>query len=215
MVTLLNVQGVDLYLSRVEEHSLNEADIPPHLSLVVQNFSSSKRRRQFLMGRLAAREVLAALKRGDLPIGSGERGEPLWPEDIVGSITHTASVALAVGAFAKSGCAVGIDIEDKARSLSHAVIERISTEGEREWLFEEKGLVNERALTLFSVKESVFKALYPTLRRELSFKDAEVRLQGDFISVDVVRGAELREKLYGTILADPAHIITLLTWQKR
>ncbi|MEV4420566.1 hypothetical protein AB0L40_11415 [Patulibacter sp. NPDC049589] len=46
------------------------------------------RRREFVTGRACAHRALAALGVPVVPIMSGPNREPLWPEGVVGSITH-------------------------------------------------------------------------------------------------------------------------------
>ena len=48
-----------------------------------------KRRREFITARHCARAALSQLGSDVGPIMRGEKGEPLWPRNVVGSITHT------------------------------------------------------------------------------------------------------------------------------
>ena len=68
-----------------------------------------KRRREFMTGRACAREALAGLGFPDSPVGSGTKGEPLWPPGVVGSITHCE------GYRACASCSLELDADDGDR----------------------------------------------------------------------------------------------------
>ena len=145
-----------------------------------------KRQLEFLAGRSCARE---ALKRGapedaGHPIPIGENREPLWPAGIVGAITHTHGYASAAIARARHARGIGLDAErwitdDRASGLSA----QLANPGEVEAITEATGFSFGRALTLiFSAKETIFKALYPEVRRYFGFHDAAL------VAADVARG---------------------------
>ena len=49
-----------------------------------------KRRKEFTTARLCARKAMERLGVAPVPVLSGLRGEPLWPQGVIGSITHCA-----------------------------------------------------------------------------------------------------------------------------
>jgi 4'-phosphopantetheinyl transferase EntD len=75
---------------------------------------STGRLKEFTAGRAVARRALALLRepanRGIL-IGTG--GEPLWPGAISGSISHTATHAIALVARSTRHTSVGVDLDDR------------------------------------------------------------------------------------------------------
>lgn len=139
-----------------------------------------KRRKEFTTARLCARKAMERLGLEPVPVLSGERGEPLWPPGVIGSITHCAGYRAA--ALAKGPGTVGIDAEPN-KPLSEDVMETISLPQEREMLRRlataDPTVCWDRVL--FSAKESVYKAWYPLAERWLGFQDAR-------IAVDPVRG---------------------------
>jgi enterobactin synthetase component D len=145
-----------------------------------------KRQAEFLAGRLCAREALrsCAPEHLDTPIAVGNHGQPLWPSGIVGSITHSRGFASAALARTRDARGVGVDVEqvmtdDRAASL----LERIAAREEICALVDASGWTIGMALTfVFSAKESVFKCLYPEVRRYFDFRDVSV------ISVDLAVG---------------------------
>jgi 4'-phosphopantetheinyl transferase EntD len=131
------------------------------------------RRATFALGRAAAREALHELDGTDpVAIPRGEGGEPIWPEGIVGSISHSHEVAMAIVARSSDYVGLGVDIEGLARGPSPRAARLICRPSEIEWVEPESG--TQRLALLFSAKEAVFKALYPIERVWLGFADAEL-----------------------------------------
>jgi 4'-phosphopantetheinyl transferase EntD len=132
------------------------------------------RRREFETGRACARRALAQLGLPAVAVGSGARGEPLWPDRVVGSITHCARYRACAVARADDVLAVGIDAEPDA-PLPAGVLATVASRGERRALAAHAaGACWDRVL--FSAKEAVFKAWYPLTGQALAFEDADVRI---------------------------------------
>src|SRR5437899_1838374 len=139
-----------------------------------------KRQREFAAGRACARRALLHLGVRDVDILSGGRREPLWPPEIVGSIAHTNSYCAAAVALEQRFTSLGIDIEANT-PLEAIVTPLICGTGERRWCEWRDHLPIHRPKLLFSIKESLFKALYPLMQVGLGFQDIE-------ISVDLQAG---------------------------
>jgi 4'-phosphopantetheinyl transferase EntD len=136
-----------------------------------------KRRREYITVRACARMAFGKLGLAPSPILSGERGEPLWPAGIVGSITHCSGYRACALARASSVVTIGIDAEPN-EPLPDGVLGKIARA-------EERPLLEELARTmpavhwdrlLFSAKESVYKAWFPLAKRWLGFEDASLTL---------------------------------------
>lgn len=158
-----------LYYSRC---LFDEFEVPFPDSISSANL---KRQSEFLAGRYAATMAMKRLGVMCSHIPSGENRNPCWPIDIVGSITHKNSVAASVVAKRDSVNCLGIDYEEW---ISPSVFRRIESsvinQKERA-LLDICGYSKEDAFTLiFSAKESLFKALYPSVRCYFSFSVAEV-----------------------------------------
>lgn len=129
---------------------------------------------QFVGGRLAAR---AARKTVGAPPGallSDERGAPLAPKGWACSISHKNDVAIAMFARSRLG-SVGVDIEaygPKRMRIASRVLrpeelaEIAPLPEDRRWI---------ATLIRFSIKESIYKALAPQLKRYIGFHEASVR----------------------------------------
>lgn len=141
------------------------------------------------LGRTAAYNALDSIGE-PIPqsIDKGSAGEPLWPNNIVGSISHTGRWACAAVASTASCLTVGLDLERIQRQVSYDIVKRVCTEHEQQYLAS-LPTQNERDLWLkriFSVKECLFKALYPLCHTRFWFQDAQVtRLPQEPSEVDV------------------------------
>ncbi len=135
----------------------------------------NKRLLELAAGRTCARSAIAALGLPQQPILWGPRREPLWPEAIVGSITHSDGYCASAVAPMDRCASLGIDAEPN-QALPHAVLKLIARKREREWISDagEGEICWDRLL--FSIKESVFKTWYPLERSWLDFHEAEINV---------------------------------------
>lgn len=151
------------------------------------------RRREFETGRACARRALAALGIPAVAIGSGPRGEPLWPAGVVGSITHCTQYRASTVARAGDVLAIGIDAEPHA-PLPAGVLATVASDTERRAIAAHgAGVCWDRVL--FSAKESVFKAWFPLTGDALAFDDADVRIDpaGGTFTARLLGGGPARE----------------------
>jgi 4'-phosphopantetheinyl transferase EntD len=142
----------------------------------------AKRRAEYAAGRACARAALTALGAEPGPIPrDGERGAPIWPDGVVGSITHCDGYRAAAVAHATDILTLGIDAEPHG-PLPEGVFDIIvATPAERSVLADLTGRVPHIHWDrlLFSAKETVYKAWYPFHRRMLGFKEAEILFAPD------------------------------------
>ncbi|MER8187532.1 4'-phosphopantetheinyl transferase superfamily protein [Kitasatospora sp. NPDC094015] len=158
---------------------LADAPLLPGEEVIVAN-AVPARRNEVATVRACARRALGGLGLPPVPILRGERGAPLWPAGVVGSMTHCAGYRAAVVARTADLRTVGIDAEPHA-PLPDDVLEVIALPQEQARTAE---LVAERPdvhwdRLLFSAKESVYKAWFPLTRRFLEFEEADVTLAPD------------------------------------
>lgn len=143
------------------------------------------RRRELAAGRTALRAALVDLGVTEPPaILADDRGAPVLPAGFVGSISHKAERAAALVAPAGQGF-VGIDIELAAPSRL-AIERRILTP-------REQVRVSGREVTLyFSIKEAIYKAIDPIVRRYVGFTEVELDVRADgSVAVTVLDVAKL------------------------
>lgn len=134
------------------------------------------RQQEFATGRVLARRLLSEAGHDDFELLRDEDRVPIWPAGVAGSISHSKELCLAAIGSTDRYRGVGIDLEPDEPVQSG--IERIvCRDAEQAWLEaadpEEQGL---RCRIVFSVKEAVYKAFYPSLREFWSFQDVGVEI---------------------------------------
>jgi 4'-phosphopantetheinyl transferase EntD len=135
----------------------------------------SKRREEFTAGRTCAREALTLLGVPQIPILRGKQNEPLWPEGVVGSITHCKGYCAAAVAPLNLCGGIGIDAEPN-ESLPSEVLRLIARQREQDWILNANKEEISWDRLLFCIKESIYKVWYPLERRWLDFDQAEVEI---------------------------------------
>ena len=138
-----------------------------------------RRRDEFATGRWCARQALAELHVAPGPIAVGPWRNPVWPDQLTGSISHTTHTCAAVVVRSTAWKAIGIDLLDRESAahlpvdavhlLAHPLEPAAPTAMLPAWV--------PPLVLLFSAKESAIKALSPTLRRFVDFQ--ELRMQFD------------------------------------
>lgn len=133
-----------------------------------------KRQKEFLCGRAAANLALKELGFDNPPpIPQGPQREPIWPDGIVGSITHSGQWTLVVAARNSQVFAIGIDLEDSAKMTADEAIPLICSPSEQAWARQSSD-PSVAATRLFCSKEATFKAFYPHCRCYFDFTDVEL-----------------------------------------
>jgi 4'-phosphopantetheinyl transferase EntD len=135
-----------------------------------------KRAEEFAAGRLCARLLLREFGIQNFAIEVGAYRQPLWPESLVGSITHTTGFCAAVAAPKNCLRSVGIDTEI-AGSVKAELWRGICTPSETAWLRTLPESQQVAAATLmFSAKEAFYKSQFPLTQERLGFHDVSVEL---------------------------------------
>jgi 4'-phosphopantetheinyl transferase EntD len=171
--------------------------LPEEAPLIAR--SVAKRRNEFITVRHCARVALGELGLPPVPILKGDKGEPCWPDGVVGSLTHTAGYRGAVVGRSAAVRSVGVDAEPHD-VLPDGVLDAISLEVERREIEAiaalPDGLHWDRIL--FCAKEATYKAWFPLTKRWLGFEDAHITFDvddrasaGGFVSAILVDGAAL------------------------
>lgn len=170
--------GTVFLSTRFDPALLNASDfqrsaVPPPASI---QRSVAKRQAEFLAGRLCAREALQRLDNLDCVPAIGEDRAPIWPGHISGSITHSTGHAAAIVAHKAQWRGLGMDLEnlltlERAERLAGEILTPDEVQRMASLPREQAALL----VTLtFSVKESLFKALYPLVHQRFYFEHAEV-----------------------------------------
>jgi 4'-phosphopantetheinyl transferase EntD len=150
---------------------------------------------EFRAGRHCAREALAALGVHGVSILRGEDRAPLWPEGVVGSITHsrTRNRGWCAASVARSSDVRSIGIDGELdEPLERKLWARILLPSEQAFIEAraeaEHGYL---AKLFFSAKEATYKCQYPLSREFLEFSDVELATdpESDVFSARLLRDA--------------------------
>ncbi|TBU93453.1 4'-phosphopantetheinyl transferase family protein [Phytopseudomonas dryadis] len=168
------VAGAQLISTRFDANLLQADDFSRAAIPAVRGVA--KRQAEHLAGRLCAREALRRVTGTASVPAVGEDRAPQWPAQACGSITHGHSWAAAIVAPRQQWRGLGLDVErplppERAERLAAEILTpdelrrmaRLEPE-QRAW----------RISLTFSLKESLFKALYPLVLTRFYFQDAEL-----------------------------------------
>jgi 4'-phosphopantetheinyl transferase EntD len=134
--------------------------------------SMEKRQREFAQGRTCAREALRLLGVDPVAIPSRSDRAPIWPDGVVGTITHTSGLVAAAVARTEDLSAIGLDAEARAQPLKQGLDRFIRTPSERDACVIPAELDPVRLV--FSAKESIHKCVAPLSGVRLGFHDVEL-----------------------------------------
>jgi len=132
------------------------------------------RAREFAAGRQCARRALQELGIDQFPVRVAADRQPIWPDSIVGSITHTRGFCAAVVAQRKRILGIGIDTEAVVQPRA-GLAARICVPAELDWVDSLPAAQRTAAtLMIFSAKEAFYKCQYPLVGEWLDFNDVSI-----------------------------------------
>ena len=146
---------------------------------------SEKRRKEFIAGRVCAREAMRHLGVAVGPIGRLPSGAPRWPELVTGSISHTDGFAVAAVCRTGRATSIGIDVENVS-SMSEEIWPLLFTSGELERILNNRDK-NLMATIMFSAKESFYKGQSIITGEWLDFLDVEISVSKECFEIEVLR----------------------------
>ena len=135
-----------------------------------------KRQHEYLCGRILAQAVLKHHFALDQPLTSMHEHLPVWPTHVLGSISHSQNKLIV--ALSDKASYLGIDIEhwvtsEFAQESAHLIL----TPSELElWKIKASKFFDfsQFVSLIFSVKESLYKAVYPIAKQYIDFLEAFV-----------------------------------------
>ncbi len=131
--------------------------------------------KEFTLGRAAANDALQQLGLSDPPpIIQGKNRSPVWPENVIGSISHSEQWAIAAVAFKTNVKLIGIDIELIRPLPVKRLMRKIATPEESKLLElhpDSDDKYPYLQTLIFSAKESIYKAFYTKFGVKLRFAD--------------------------------------------
>lgn len=194
----------------------SDASVPP----------SVRRHDEHVRGRTAARAALAALGGAELaqaPLAADPDGLPMWPSGVVGSISHSDPWAAAAVSSVAAGVSpvtggvrcvrgIGVDVERVVASRAE-LWERVVMPEDAASAPEDASRAF-LATLCFSLRESVYKCVYPVMRKPMDWRDARFAI--DWTSGAVAVRLHPRFAFEGTLAAQfrelDGAVITACWW---
>ncbi len=203
-MTELESTGNSIYLCRFESNrysdelfSVLKVDLPG--SIAKRGMS---RKADYLAGRYCAVYSLNRLGVHGFSVVPDDHGCPCWPVGVAGSISHSAGTAVAVACRNDGIQGIGIDIESISTKSAAIITEGILCSREKKLLSNVPAPPAEIAVLMFSIKESFYKAAFPSVRAYIDF-DAVVIEEID-VSEKTFR-LTIAEDLSETLIKDSSY----------
>lgn len=175
------------------------------------------RKNEFLLGRLCASKAHELCTgRTLLSVPANADRSPAWPSGIMGTISHNQYWVGAAVSNHKDVIGIGIDFEVMGRTRLE-LAKQIRTEHD---IKSHPKLSDEELLTIiFSCKESLYKALYPDVKKFFGFEEAALReldLDNGVFTIDLLTQLSLKfginshQSFKGRIALDNRNCLTVL-----
>lgn len=199
MATIQDISASYLPLLQVSICSVEDAkvyELHPDEQRALSDRASAIRKSEFHLGRAAANECLEKMGFAPTPpVPQGFDRAPIWPEGVIGSISHSGRWAVAAIGRNHEVRMIGVDIERTRPMSVDRLSGRIATDEEAELLKLHQESDNDfpfMQTVIFSAKESIYKAFFGTLNIKLKF--ADISFAWDKEEMDTGEAT-----LYGTI----------------
>lgn len=179
----------------------------------------AQRCREFAAGRTLARGLLRDAGADIDALLSDPDRVPIWPQTVFGSITHCGSLcAVAVVPVAHAD-GIGLDVEP-AVPVPEYLLPRIVRDTERAQLAALPSALRPLGgLLVFSIKEAVYKAIYPQCRVFLDFHQVEIAFEGDdgFVADVLVPAAAppAHARIHGRFRIADGHVASAVVLPRR
>jgi enterobactin synthetase component D len=139
----------------------------------------AKRQAEYLAGRFCAHRALEAMGIYVKEVATGAHRQPLWPDGWCGSISHNKDMAVACVTKSPAIYGIGIDLESLVETRTMCQIQDSVLTAEEKAIITDKGYAVDlsRELlfsTIFSLKESFFKAAFNSVGRYFDFDSVTV-----------------------------------------
>lgn len=175
--------------------------------------AAEKRRREFVAGRLCARQALAQLGIDRFPLLANPDRTPRWPTGIVGSISHCRDYCGVAVARIDEVLGLGLDVE-QGGPLPANIVDMVCADEELDALSARQPPgPHDWPKLIFSAKEAFYKCYYPLKRCFLDFHDVRISFGPDqTFTAHLVRESAPaitgRRGLEGRWTSSPAHVFT-------
>lgn len=176
--------------------------LPEEQALVANAVSS--RQHEFASGRWLARQGLQLFGLPDQPINIGRLRNPLWPASVIGTLSHDGELCAVVlmQKHQHSEAGIGIDLLSLSRKTGKMdeLAPMFMADTDELGAMAAFNVAVDPALLLFSVKESVIKALSFQLDDFIDMRAIEI-CRADKLSVRLC-GATVNADIFAAITAN-------------
>lgn len=137
--------------------------------------AATKRQAEYFAGRWLAAAALGDFGHHNFRLLADDKRCPLWPQDMVGSISHSKAQLSCVVAKRSHYRALGIDLQAPLSPAAATKLQQRILDPNERALVAEQDLPHWQLISLcFSAKESIYKALYPIVQRYFGFASAQL-----------------------------------------
>ncbi len=135
--------------------------------------ANASRQAEFITGRLCSAAALAVQGIEHHVVGSNTDRSPIWPGGVRGAISHKNHLAVAVAS--NNAQFVGVDLEVELSASRIARIKSKIIDQQEMAVLEAADIDFVAGFTLvFSAKETLYKAIYPFVKRYLGFSTSKL-----------------------------------------
>ncbi|WP_447507066.1 4'-phosphopantetheinyl transferase family protein [Acinetobacter oleivorans] len=176
-----------------------------------------ERKNEYLCGRILAQAVLKHHLDLDQPLTSMREHLPIWPTHVLGSISHSQNKLIV--ALSNNAIYLGVDIEhwvtsEFAQESAHLVLTPSEFDLWKTKACEFFDFARYVSL-IFSVKESLYKAVYPTAKQYIDFLEAsivDINFENQTLTLtflpEIQQRYQLLEQYQGGWTIEKDHIMT-------
>lgn len=167
-------EGVGVVCATARVVAAERPAYPEEAALV--RHAVAKRRNEFAAGRRAAHAALERLNVPPAPLLTKPDRSAAWPDGIVGSISHTGSLAISVAAPQGALLSVGVDLEGES-ALDRDLLAMVCVPEELTVLdVWSAAIAHDAGKLVFSAKEAFYKAYHAITGVFLDYRDVRIVL---------------------------------------
>lgn len=178
----LNKNNLELFhgVCLSAQYNINEyhADMYKSLGIFMPNeikHAKDIRAAEFLAGRYLAALCLSSLQAKTTSVAIGANREPIFPKGFIGSISHSHDFVICMVSKQTDHVTCGIDVEHILEEKAcHEIHAYVINAAERRLISRETHALNLMVTLSFSIKEAVFKALFPLVNKFFDFNTLDI-----------------------------------------
>lgn len=136
-------------------------------------------RAEFTCGRACAHAAVRALGVADSPIVLSDSREPVWPQGVVGSISHTRALAGAVACRSIDARAVGLRLEPTDAPMNDSVLRLLLGPDEIAHLNDLRSVEERAPALILSAKEAAHEITAPLWEYRLRLQSVQILVDLD------------------------------------